>query len=210
MHDAATATWGPLWYSHPDVQLDERSARQLGSAWTRLPKSATADRDATDLPGRLVAQCTFGFWTNLLDVGGHTGRAPRDFRAKYERLWTAAFRHAFPGGKAQAAEERRRIKDDRSLDAASRQEQLSKTQFRRDWVHGVCKNINNLRNRVAHHEPLITGIPLPGQKQRLSTEEARRQCQLLAGMLDRDLAEWLSADSGVSDLLQRKPLNHHI
>ncbi|MDQ0425244.1 Abi family protein [Cellulomonas iranensis] len=70
IRDAATAAWGAHWYSDPTVVLDDRSTRQLSSAWASLPDSVKRRAQDPDVPGRLVAQCMFGFWTNLLDAGG--------------------------------------------------------------------------------------------------------------------------------------------
>ncbi len=61
---------GAHWYSDPTVVLDDRSTRQLSSAWASLPDSVKRRAQDPDVPGRLVAQCMFGFWTNLLDAGG--------------------------------------------------------------------------------------------------------------------------------------------
>ena len=77
--------------------------------------------------------------------------------------------------------------------------------FTRGWVHRICKNVNELRNRVAHHEPLINGFPLNGQHQRMSTENGHEQCRILARMLDRRLARWLDGNSAVPDLLRHRP-----
>jgi hypothetical protein len=201
IHDAATAAWGTHWYSDPAVVLDDRSSRQLSSAWGHLHDNVKQRAQDADVPGRLVAQCMFGFWTNLLDAGGHLGKPPRRVSTDYDALWHAALKHAFPGGRIEARHERRRILADPTSDPAAAQE----ITFTRRWVHGVCKNINELRNRVAHHEPLIDGLPLNGQSRRMSSDEAHRQCLMLARMLDRDLAAWLSTNSAVPAVLARRP-----
>ncbi|SFJ57465.1 Abi family protein [Cellulomonas sp. KH9] len=201
IHDAATAQWGTHWYSNPAVIFDDRSTRQLSTAWNQLPKSVQRRPQDPDVPGRLVAQCMFGFWTNLLDAGGYRGNDPRRFSTDYDILWNAALKHAFPGGRLEARHERARILA-RSTSAAAAEEEPA---FTRGWVHGVCKSVNDLRNRVAHHEPLINGVPLNGQGRRMSSDEAHRRCLMLARMVDRDLAAWLVANSTVPAVLGCRP-----
>ena len=58
--------WGAEWYANTDIPLDDRSSSALNTAWRRVSGPKT--------PGKLVAQCTFGFWRGLLDKGDHAGR----------------------------------------------------------------------------------------------------------------------------------------
>ncbi|MFT4035574.1 MAG: hypothetical protein QM679_08370 [Patulibacter sp.] len=185
MHDALAAVWGPLWFADPAVRLDERSAGQLASAWKSLPSNHRGDRSDPQLPGRLVARCMLGFWVNLLDAGDHVGAHPRRMRVDYERLWRQALHRAFRGGRAEA-----RARGDR---------------YTRDWAHAIAKNVNTLRNRAAHHEPLVNGFPLPGQNRRLTAEQGHAEVMTLARMLDRDLATWINQDTAVHRLLATRP-----
>ena len=153
-----------------------------------------------------MAQCMFGFWTNLLDAGSHTGKPPRRENIDYAVLWHDAFKHAFPGGRAEARAQRAHIlanvvpgEEEAARPAA---EQAA---FTRGWVHGICKNVNELRNRAAHHEPVINGFPLNGQSRRMTAAEGHEQCRILARMIDRHLASWLDANSTVPSLLNRRP-----
>jgi acetylglutamate kinase len=77
--------------------------------------------------------------------------------------------------------------------------------FNRVWVHGICKTINELRNRVAHHEPLVNGFPLNGQNHRMTTETGHEQIRTLTRMVDRKLATWLDTNTSVPRLLQNRP-----
>lgn len=185
MHAAATRQWGPHWYADWNVVLDDRSTNQLRSAWKDLPNGVQRNPNAPTTPGKLVARCMLGFWVNLLDAGDHTGPVPRRYRVDYEDLWRAAFSKAFRGGRVEARKEN--------------------STFTREWVHGVAKNVNTLRNRAAHHEPLIKGLPLPGQGTRMTVQEGHDQCMLLARMLDRNLAAWLAGNTQVSALLHARP-----
>ena len=161
-----------------------RSLSQLRTAREHLIGRAVTGRP--DFPGRLVAQCMFGFWVNLLDEGGYVGSGPSRRRVRYEPYWRQALSRAFPGGRSEA----------RSLAGAS---------FTRAWTHSVAKNVNILRNRVAHHEPLLNGFPLPGQSARMSAREGFEEYLRLTRMIDRDLADWITHNTRVPTLLSNRP-----
>ena len=109
----------------------------------------------------------FGFWRGLLDKGDYTGKAPRRVRCDYEVLWCGVLDRALPGGRAQAQADGRR--------------------WNREYVLAVLSRISDLRNRVAHHEPLVKGFSLSGPQTRLSAEDAYKDFLRLAVMLGRDL-----------------------
>ena len=123
------------WYTLA-IGLDDRSSRALAEAWSRLPKSQRS-------PGRVVARLMFGFWTGLLQAGGYAGTEPQAFKCDYEQLFRSVVHRAFPGGRPEARSE-----------GAS---------FERAWVLEIVSTVNDLRNRAAHHEPLLGGFPLPGK-----------------------------------------------
>lgn len=165
------------WYAI-DVGLDDRSLRTVAQAWNRLPQ-----RQRT--PGRVVAQLMFGFWRGLLEQGGHHGDGPLRVRRLYEDLWRAGMHRAFPGGRAEAAGAGQR--------------------WTRTWTLGVVTPVHALRNRAAHHEPLVNGFPMPGEDRRLSVEQGHQACLGLARVLDRDLASWLREHSQLAERLARRP-----
>ncbi|WP_165689006.1 Abi family protein, partial [Mycobacteroides abscessus] len=94
LHNALTGTYGPEWYQN--IALDDRSMKQVERAWGYL-RNPRQGHPST--PGRVIAQCTFGMWVNLLDAGGYAGREPRRVHADYEQLWRSTLRSAFPGGR---------------------------------------------------------------------------------------------------------------
>jgi hypothetical protein len=189
MHTALTNSFGPFWYEQ--IPLDGRSQGQISRAWDLLINPIQRD-PAT--PGRLVSQCMLGMWVNLLDAGGYAGKTPRRMHANYEDLWRSTLTSAFPGGRAEARADSKR--------------------YTRAWVHSIGKTVNVLRNRVAHHEPLHNGFPLPGQRagsqqttaRRLTAAEGVEAYMKLARMLDRDLAEWITYNTRVTTLLTNRPL----
>jgi hypothetical protein len=191
MHTALTNSYGQFWYEH--VLLDDRSQGQVARAWGYLINPVQND-PAT--PGRLVAQCTFGMWVNLLDAGGYAGKALWRRQADYEDLWRTTLSSAFPGGRAEA-----------------RSDPDPNARFTRAWVHSVAKTVNVLRNRAAHHEPLHNGFPLPGQRsgrqqaraRRLTVAQGVEAYMRLARMIDRNLAEWITFNTRVPATLASRP-----
>ncbi len=178
IHAQLSASFGgPDWYTR-DIGLDDRSRRDLTTAWGRL-------KSPQRTPGKVVAQLMFGFWAGLLDAGGYVGRPPQDFKSDYEQLWRVALNRAFPGAKPEAAGEGVRAS--------------------RSWVQTTVGIVHALRNRAAHHEPLVGGFPLPGQNRRLSASEGHDACLKLARIVDRDLGGWLGSASAVPALLARRP-----
>jgi hypothetical protein len=45
------------------------------------------------------------------------------------------------------------------------------------------------------HEPLPNGFPLPAEHRRITATQGLASCVKLAKLLDRDLAEWMLANS---------------
>jgi hypothetical protein len=181
LSDALTRMHGPDWYTKP-LGIDDRTRDQLAGAWRRLPA-------ARRTPGRVVAQVMLGFWVDLLDAGGPTGRAPQVWTANHEDLWRAGLSKAFRGGRAVA--------------------RATGAQFTRSWTHGQVKVVKVVRNRAAHHEPLVGGVPMPGEHQaarpRITVLEGHETCLRVLRMIDRDLADWVAADSSVPAVLGRRP-----
>ncbi|MEV7974216.1 hypothetical protein [Cellulomonas sp. NPDC089187] len=181
VNEALTAMYGSEWYRH-EIGLDDRLRRQLAQAWRRLP------RDRHD-PGHVVAQLMFGFWTDILDAGGTVGALPQQWPARHEELWRGGLRRAFPGGRAEA--------------------ERTAGRFTRHWVHQQVQLVHTLRNRAAHHEPLLGGIPRPGQRQaavpRFSAQEGHDGYLLVLRLIDRDLAEWVAQQSAVPAVIAAAP-----
>lgn len=180
LNDQLTAAYGPQWF-RLDIGLDGRSRDDLARAWKDLPQSKKT-------PGHLVSRLMFGFWRDLLSSGGYVGREPQRFPTDYETLWRSVLHKAFPGGKVLAA--------------------AQGAQFTRTWTLETVTIVHAVRNRAAHHEPFISGFPLPGQRTRLTAQQAHEASQKLARLLDRDLASWLGANSSVPALLAAKPQNN--
>lgn len=178
LNDQLTSAYGAHWY-HLDIGFDGRTRENLARAWNDLPQGRKT-------PGHLVARLMFGFWRDLLSAGGYVGKEPQRFPTDYESLWRTVFHHAFPGGRAIA-----------SADGAH---------FTRSWTLETVSVVHAVRNRAAHHEPFISGFPLPGQQTRLNAQQGHVACLKLARLLDRDLASWLDSNSSVPRTLAARPL----
>jgi hypothetical protein len=125
-------------------------------------------------PGKLIAQLTLGFWVGLLDAGGPADQPPHDAKRNYEMsLWRPCLRFAFPNGSG-----------------------------RRSTQHELARRVQVLRNRVAHHEPIIGGILLPGTGVRRALPEAHQDILDLMYTIDVDLFTWMTDNSGVPSLLE--------
>lgn len=177
LNEQLTSAYGPAWY-RLDIGLDGRSRDTLARAWADLPQSRKT-------PGHLVARLMFGFWRDLLSAGGYVGKEPQRFPTDYESLWRTVFYKAFPGGRAIASAEG--------------------AHFTRGWTLETVSVVHAARNRAAHHEPFISGFPLPGQQTRLSAQQGYDACSKLARLLDRDLASWLESNSAIPGILADRP-----
>lgn len=182
MHTALAGIAGrPDWYA-VDIGLDDRSLKAITAAWSRLP-------DVQRTPGRVVAQLMFGFWRDLLERGGSRGAGPLRTQANYDDLWRQGLYRAFPGGRLEA--------------------RAAGEQWTRTWTLDVVKEVHALRNRAAHHEPLVNGLPMPGENRRIGIDRGHESCQRLAAILDRDLAAWLATNSQLQARLGNRPTAGH-
>ncbi|ANP74830.1 hypothetical protein [Cryobacterium arcticum] len=177
------AVHGLAWYQRVDL-LDDDTLKLIEGAWKvgRLGK-LTASPDV--IHGKLVATLMFGFWVKVLGRGGfNTGSGTRERRIYDTLLWKSALRSAFPNAG--------------DLDRA--------------LVETAARQVQALRNRIAHHEHIVWGVPLPGEMRpdrtivRLSVTDAHETLLTLAGFVDTGLEEWLRHYSQVPALLAACPL----
>jgi hypothetical protein len=102
-----------------------------------------------------------------------------------ERLWREGLSQAFPGGRTEAA--------------------TVSARYQRSWVVAQLQVMRYLRNRCAHHEPLIHGVPLPGQATRITVSDGVAAYLRLTRMIDRDLAAWMTADTLADAIFAARP-----
>lgn len=182
--------FGDNWYTK-QLGFDERVVKNIADTWDKLParyKDKKSPRNAT-LGGRVVAGSMFRTWTNMLDAGGSSGMPAPFEKSDHNLIWTRQRLIAtFPGANALAQT------DDQKYQTRG---------LSRAWVHEKVLRVHWLRNRVAHHESLVNGLPVPGSSQgeRIPRENCVRDCEYLAQMLDRDLYDFLLENSEARTIL---------
>ena len=115
-----------------------------------------------------MANLSFGFWVSLVGPGGKRGN---NCEANYEKtLWRPALRQAF---------------------------RYPKPLLRKE-VHIRLDRLRNLRNRIAHHEPILAR----------DLEKDHQDILELADLICPETAEWIKQRSRVLELLRlRKDLD---
>jgi hypothetical protein len=179
--------YGLRWYEDASL-LDDDTLKLVRQAFSQGRLATLAVPDDV-LHGKLVATLMFGFWIKLLGRGGFQGAGDQRARRFYdEQLWKPALRHAFP-----------------NVGALERQR-----------VEKAARRVQFLRNRVAHHEHIIWGVPLIGERSadgvpvRAALSDVHRTLKDLAGYVDADLQGWLDDHSRVPATLASCPLPGHI
>ncbi len=177
------AAYGPEWFRRTDL-FDDETLKLIQNAWT-IGRIGQLTWPPEVIHGKLVATLMFGFWVKLLGRGTYQGRGANRKRRIYDSLlWKPAMRNAFPNVGAL----------DRAL------------------VETAARRVQSLRNRIAHHEHIIWGVPLPGERSadgsvvRLTVTEAHETLMALAGYVDTGLESWLRQNSAVASHLARCPV----
>lgn len=177
------ATYGINWYERVEI-LDEDTLELISEAW-QTGHLSKLDADSIVIHGKLVATLMFGFWVKILGKGGYQGTDEDRSRRIYDTLlWKPALRRAFP-----------EVGD-----------------FDRSRVEASARRVRSLRNRIAHHEHIIWGVPIAGEQDssgtpvRLSLTEAHDNLIELAGYVDKGLAGWLMENSRVHTLIEECPV----
>jgi hypothetical protein len=124
--------------------------------------------------GKVIAEMDFGTWTCLLEPGGWADeRTAQKYKTDYERdFWFPALINAFSGGSSIPA---------------------------RGHVSELSRHLRYARNRIAHRESVIFGIPQPGQRNakgewlRQSPDNLLRDIREVASLIDPTVGTWLSA-----------------
>ncbi|MEW2070980.1 Abi family protein [Streptomyces sp. NPDC007346] len=184
----ATA-YGATWYARTEL-FDDRTINGFKTTWRNIsmPTDRTTGKPAQKTlqavpAGKIVAESTFGCWVNMLDKGGTRGDGPYRKNVDYDStLWRKALHKAFPHSGGKRA-----------------------------TVFTTASHVRSLRNRAAHHEPLIQGVPLRGQNdggrraRRLPLPDAHAEVLRLVEYIDKDVATWLGQTSRVPELIRVRP-----
>ena len=146
---ALVQKFGPDWHTENnfrDRTLSEQSRAALEKAITR---ASAQDR------GKVIAELTFDFWSNL-------------FRVEYASVWRTMANIAFP--------------------------ELPHGQGRRE-VQTLVREINQFRNRVAHHEPILD-VNVPDLHSKM-IKLVKLRCEVTA--------DWMKHHSTVSTAMRSRP-----
>ena len=186
------ATFGSKWFNHPFL-FDDGSKNLINDAIKQGRNASNRPSTPEDEHGKLVADLMFGFWVKILGRGSDqrikdsiTGKITSHRKMIYdELLWKPALHRAFPGvGK-----------------------------FDRITIERAAHDLQFVRNRVAHHEHVIWGVPAYGQKEadgkterRMSIGEVHKTLIRLSRYIDLDLGEWIADNSSLPGVLVKCPL----
>lgn len=168
------------WWSNPKLILDDVTTETLTDAVRRHQKKIAK---GTVGAGRVVADLMLGTWVMLLGRGGTSslGR-PIDYDAN---LWRPALRFGFATGSTTASGRERRPT--------------------RDAVHSRAASFQKLRNRAAHHEPIMNGILSPGTTTKVPLVVVWDQAVELLGWMNPALAEHHRAANALPTVFQARP-----
>lgn len=168
------------WWAAASLLLDDITAEMLTGVVRKHQKKISK---GTVGPGKVIGDTTLGVWVHLLGRGGHSalGRA-----IDYEtNLWRPALRFGFATGTFTASGRERRP-------------------TRADVYHRAAL-FQRLRNRAAHHEPILDGVKSPGSETTVSLEDVRKQTVELLGWMSPALAELHRTETTLSKLIAQRP-----
>ena len=181
IHDRLTDHFGRAdWWASTSLLLDDITAEMLTEIVRKHQRKIAR---GTCGPGKVIADTTLGVWVHLLGRGGHSalGRAI-DYETK---LWRPAVRFGFSKGTLTATgRERRPIRSE---------------------VYHRAALFQRLRNRAAHHEPILNGIQIPGSNTVVALGDVWEQSLELLHWMSPDLVDLHRDHSAMPDLLQHRP-----
>ena len=158
-----------------------------GRSFEKVTRSIRRVGNATS-SDKIVSDLNLGFWSGLFQRGGPGSIDPGIQIKHISTLWIPALNGLFKGGSPS-----------------------------RKTVATLSLRISYLRNRMAHHEPILFGITQPGgRKDNMQIKQqpmnAYRDLVQLGGYLDSGLGELLSVKFSLgkilSDDLSQRALRH--
>lgn len=141
--------FGAAWHQDADFRDNVLTPESLGALEKAIDRARSNER------GKVIAELTFDFWSNL-------------FRNEYADLWRTKANIAFPG--------------------------LAHGEGRHE-IQVLVREINRLRNRVAHHEPILD-MNVPDLHSKI-IKLVELRCQVTAG--------WMRHHSTVSVVMRSRP-----
>lgn len=168
------------WWASDKLLLDDQTAETLADVVRQHQKKIAAGSLGA---GKVIADLMFGTWVMLLGKGGRSalGRSI-DYEAN---LWRPALRLAFTTGTTtRTGRPRRPTRED---------------------VERRALNVQRLRNRVAHHEPIYNGIKSPGTNIVVPLLDVWEQALQLLAWVCPDLAELHRAERRLPKVFASRP-----
>ena len=160
--------------------LDDITSETLAAVVRRHKKQLANGRIG---PGKIIADLTLGTWVMLLSRGG-TSALGRSI--DYEsNIWRPALRFGFATGQLTPTGRARRPK--------------------RDDVHLRASNLQRLRNRSAHHEPIFNGVRQSGTQNLVTLHTVWEQTVELLRWMTPELAAIHEANPTIPNLLAARP-----
>lgn len=181
--------FGFTWFENDQI-LDSGALDLMRK--TRLSKKILSS-GPQEIHGKKVASMTLGFWVKLLGRGEFlvvrdpvTRKEIRRERRIYDQLiWKPAIYRAFPAANP--------------LD--------------RKRVQSLARDMLDARNRVAHHEHVIWGVPAVGQQssdgleRRMALGDVQTSLLELASCMDADLKAWIQENSNLQKAIAACPFS---
>ena len=181
IHEQLSAHFGrPDWWASPVLILDDTTTAVLTSAVKDHQRKIANGTVGT---GKVIADLMLGTWVMLLSRGGTSALGkPIDYETS---LWRPALRLGFATGTTTRTGRIRRPV--------------------REQAHSRAANLQRLRNRAAHHEPIFDGIKSPGSQHRVSLAELWDSTIELLSWIAPDLAAYHATNQIVPRLLAQRP-----
>ena len=136
-------------------QVDAAFRHGLLTPESRAALDKAIERAGSGDRGKLIAELTFDFWSNL-------------FRVDYADFWRTNANIAFPG--------------------------LARGEGRRE-IQIIAKEINRLRNRVAHHEPILD----------MNAADLRAKMIRFVALRCPVTSSWMRHHSTISNVIRTRP-----
>jgi len=141
--------FGANWQVDAEFRDGMLTPESRGALNKAMDRAGSGDR------GKLIAELTFDFWSNL-------------FRVDYADFWRTHANIAFPG--------------------------LVRGEGRRE-IQAIVKEINRLRNRVAHHEPILD----------MNAADLRAKMIRFVALRCPTTSNWMRHHSTISNVIRTRP-----
>lgn len=174
---AVSPKYGQRWYTHPDIPFDGEAKKSVSKAQGRASRKtqgrASINRGQELPPGRVIAELNFDFWAYL-------------FTKKYASTIWPLVRRSLVATPASTTEKGGNVICVPSLNDFKRELDV----------------VYKLRNRCAHHEPIIRRNR---QQEDACLDRAQEAIRLLTTWIAPAAAHWIASYSRLPHLRSVRP-----